>query len=208
MFTHQNEGASYVTNNRSGFLRAIALTATIVCSVAAPALSQTTPPAATKPPGLSGPRFGVTFLSSSIVRKLAEDDDIHVASAVSQFGWQFEKQFTTTETGPTLVTEWVLLVGGVEQGVFLPSLSWLIGMRTMNGVEFGLGPNVTPVGAALVIAAGRTFRAGDLNLPVNLAVVPSRVTRESFGGPPNFRLIETHETGLRVSLLFGFSRRP
>jgi hypothetical protein len=197
-----------MSKNRSGFLRAIALAATIVGAVAAPASSQTTPPPATKPPGLSGPRFGVTFLSNSLVRKLAEDDDIDVASVVSQFGWQFEKQFTTTDTGPTLVTEWVLLVGGVEQGVFLPSLSWLVGMRTMNGVEFGVGPNLTPVGAALVIAAGRTFRAGDLNVPVNLAVVPSRVTRESFGGPPKFRLIETHETGLRVSLLFGFSRRP
>jgi hypothetical protein len=184
-----------------------ALAAAIVCVLAAPASSQTTPPPTTKPPGLSGPRFGITFLSNSIVRKLAEDDDIHVASVVGQFGWQFEKQFTTTATGPTLVTEWVLLVGGAEQGVFLPSLSWLIGVRTMNGVEFGAGPNLTPVGAALVIAAGRTFHTGDLNLPVNLAVVPSRVTRESFGGPPTFRLTETHETGLRVTLLFGFSRR-
>jgi hypothetical protein len=193
--------------NRSGLLQAIALTATIVCAVAAPASSQTTPPPATKPPGLSGPRFGATFLSNNIVRKLAEDDDIDVASVVSQFGWQFEKQFHTTDTGPTLVTEWVLLVGGTEQGVFLPSLSWLIGMRTLNGVEFGVGPNLTPVGSALVIAAGRTFHAGGLNLPVNLAIVPSRVTRQSFGGPPNFPLIETHGTGLRVSVLFGFSRR-
>jgi hypothetical protein len=134
---------------------------------------------------LSGPRIGLTFLSDGIVDKL-EDEDIDVGSFVTQFGWQFERRFYSSANGPMGVTEWVLLVGGLEQGVFLPSLSWLVGIRTKKGAEFGVGPNVTPVGAALAVAAGVTFRAGALNVPVNLAVVPSK-------------------SGVRVSLLAGFN---
>ena len=139
--------------------------------------------------GLSGPRFGVTWLSDGIVRKL-DDNYMRVGSVVSQFGWQFEKQFLNTASGPTAVSEWVLLVGGMEQGVVIPSATWLVGLRSRAGAEFGVGPNLTPAGAALALAVGATFRAGSLNLPVNLAVVPSK-------------------SGLRVSLLCGFNtRRP
>ena len=137
--------------------------------------------------GLSGPRFGVTYLSDGIVRYLAEND-LEVSGLVTQFGWQFEKQFYAGAGGPTAVTEWVLLVGGLEQGVFLPSLSWLVGLRTANGAEVGVGPNVTPAGVALAVAGGVTTRMGGLNVPINVAVVPSK-------------------RGMRVSVLTGFSMR-
>ena len=78
--------------------------------------------------------------------------------------------------------------GGLEQGVVLPSVSWLVGLRTRTGAEFAIGPNLTPAGVALAFAAGTTFRAGVLNVPVNFAVVPSR-------------------SGMRVSVLSGFSLR-
>ena len=161
--------------------------AVITFALAAPALSQTPDVPITEPMSLSGPRFGVTALSNGIVRKLKEDG-LSVAPAVSQFGWQFEKQWASSEGGPSAVTEWVVLLGGLDQGVVLPSLSWLAGMRTRGGTEFGVGPNVTPVGVALVLAAGMTVRAGALNIPFNLAVVPSK-------------------SGTRVSVLTGFNRR-
>ena len=137
---------------------------------------------------LSGPRFGATFLSPGLVARLGQDFDVEVGSVVTQFGWQFEKRLYSGKGGLTTVTEWVFLVGGVEQGLFLPSLSWLVGLRTGSGTEFGVGPNFTAAGTGLVLAAGRTFRVGALNLPVNLAVVPSK-------------------SGVRVSLLFGFNTR-
>ena len=68
----------------------------------------------------------------------------------------------------------MLLAGGLDQGVLLPSLNWLVGLRTREGAEFGIGPNITPVGVALAIAVGVTFRAGVLNIPMNFAVVPSK----------------------------------
>ena len=154
----------------------------------APALCQTTqlPPIA-KTANLSGPRFGLTLLSDGVVKKLAEND-VKVGPHISQFGWQFEKQFYTKDSKVTMVTEWVALVGGLEQSVALPSLSWMVGARTRDGAEFGIGPNVTPAGTALVLATGMTFRAGALNVPVNIAVVPSK-------------------SGTRVTLLSGFSLR-
>jgi hypothetical protein len=110
---------------------------------------------------------------------------------ITQFGWQFEKQFYSKDSGITAVNEWVVLLGGMEQGVALPSVSWIVGLRTREGAEFGVGPNITPAGVALAIAAGVTFRTGALNVPVNVAVVPSK-------------------SGMRVSMLSGFNfrRRP
>jgi len=152
----------------------------------APALAQNLPPIA-KTADLSGPRFGLTLLADGVVKKL-EERAIIVGPHISQFGWQFEKQFYTKDSGVTMVTEWVALVGGLEQSVVLPSLSWLVGVRTRDGAEFGIGPNVTPAGTSLVLATGMTFRAGALNIPVNIAVAPSK-------------------SGSRVSVLSGFSLR-
>jgi hypothetical protein len=153
---------------------------------AAPAFSQTAPPPA-RTIGLAGPRIGITALSGGVVESLRERN-IDVAPVVTQFGWQIEKQFFTSQSGLTAVTEWVGLVGGLEQSLAIPSLSWIVGLRTSNGTEFGIGPNITPAGTALAIAGGMTFRSGVVNIPVNIAVVPSAA-------------------GVRVSVLSGFSLR-
>jgi hypothetical protein len=145
------------------------------------------PPVA-KTVSLAGPRFGFTSLSDGIVDTLRRKD-ILVKNGISQFGWQFEQQFYNRGgDGPTVLNEWVVLVGGLDQGVVLPSVNWLVGLRTHDGAEFGIGPNVTPAGVALAIAAGVTFRAGVLNVPMNFAVVPSK-------------------EGMRVSMLTGFTLR-
>ena len=166
----------------------------LFATVAVPlhAQSLTTPDVTNPPPrltiaNLSGPRFGVTALSQGVVDKLRERS-IEVGSTITQFGWQFEKQFYNKGGGVAAVHEWVVLFGGLEQGVALPSLNWMVGLRSRSGMEFGLGPNVTPAGVALVLAGGMTFRSGALNVPVTFAVVPSKV-------------------GTRVSILTGFNMR-
>jgi hypothetical protein len=161
-------------------------------SVAGPVAAQTEKPVTIPPPpvrtvSLSGPRIGFTSLSEGVVDKLHERS-IDVRPAITQFGWQFEKQFYSKQGGLAAVNEWVFLLGGLEQGVTLPSVSWLVGLRTSGGAEFGVGPNITPAGVALAFAAGVTFRQGVLNVPVNFAVVPSR-------------------EGMRVSILTGFNMR-
>ena len=160
----------------------------LVAALPVSALAQDTrvPPVAQRV-SLSGPRFGVTYLGGAIVDSLAAHS-VDVAPVITQFGWQFERLMFTGENGLSAVTEWVILVGGLEQGTFLPSVSWLVGLRGARGAEFGVGPNVSVGGTALAIAGGFTTRAGALNLPVNVAVVPSKI-------------------GTRVSVLVGFTTR-
>jgi hypothetical protein len=165
----------------------------VFVAVAMPVGAQTAQTVITPPPPfakavtLSGPRFGMTSLSDGVVEALHERH-IDVKSSISQFGWQFEKQFYNKNSGVAAVNEWVVLVGGLDQGVPLPSVSWLVGLRTREGTEFGVGPNITPAGVALAFAAGVTIRAGSLNVPMNVAVVPSK-------------------NGMRVSFLTGFNMR-
>ena len=164
----------------------VAAVALVGLCAAHPAFGQTIPPIA-KTVSLSGPRIGVTMLSPGVIDKLRERNVI-VGPTITQFGWQIEKQFFSTQSGLTAVTEWVGLLGGLEESVAIPSLTWMVGLRTQNGAEFGVGPNITPAGAALAVAAGVTFRAGVLNVPLNFAYVPSKA-------------------GPRVSVLTGFNLR-
>ena len=109
----------------------------------------------------------MTALSTGIVDKLKADEGWDLAPVVTQFGWQFEKQFFGKQGGPTAVTEAVVLFGGLEQGVVIPSLSWLVGVRASDGTEIGVGPNVTPAGVALAacrredLSRRRAQRAGE-----------------------------------------------
>ena len=134
----------------------------------------------------TGPRFGVTWLSGSITDSIKRRYGTDITPVISQFGWQFERQFASLEDGPVALNEFILMVGGLDQGTAIPSLSWLVGIRTPGQFEFGVGPNATPAGVALAISVGQTFRAGALSIPVNIAIVPSRF-------------------GARTSILSGFN---
>jgi hypothetical protein len=136
----------------------------------------------------SGPRFGVTILAPAMVDSLKSKYDINVGTVITQFGWQFEREFYSVEGGPVALNEWAVLVGGLESGVFLPSISWLVGVRGQSGVEVGVGPNLTPAGVALAMAVGVNVRSGGMNFPVNVAAVSSKV-------------------GMRISFLAGFTLR-
>lgn len=137
---------------------------------------------------LGGPRLGFTVLSQKYRDHLVEEYDREVSAFMTQFGWQFETRVFTLDNGTSGLFEFVPLVGGLEQGKFLPSLSALVGIRSAKGLEFGVGPNVTLGGAGLVLAVGTNFQSQGVNFPVNLAVAPSK-------------------DGMRLSLLFGFNSR-
>ena len=176
-------------------LLAIAATA----CVALPHVAQAQNTSCRQPPSsfgqqLSGPRFGFTYLTPGIIRVLRDslhrsytDVGAKINPVTTQFGWQFEREiYAGSCNGPRAVTEWVLLAGGMEQGLFLPSLTWLVGVRLPKGTEFGVGPNLSAAGIALAFAGGVTSRYENLNIPLNLAIVPSR-------------------NGARISILTGFN---
>lgn len=133
----------------------------------------------------SGPRFGITYLPQAAVDSL-KNHKIDVGSTITQFGWQFEREIHISPDGPRVLNEWVFLAGGMESGVFLPSMTWLIGARDRNGNEIGVGPNVSVAGVGMAAAAGVTIHSGGVNFPMNIAVAKSK-------------------SGARVSFLTGFT---
>jgi hypothetical protein len=165
---------------------------TAMVLAALPCAAQAAPPIneapVVQPMKLAGPRVGVTFLSPGIQDRVEELSGKSVLPVITQFGWQWETRLFAQDGGMTGVSEWVFLVGGLEQSLILPSLTWLVGVRSAGGTEFGVGPNITPAGAALAVGGGMTFRTGALFIPVNVAAVPSG-------------------SGLRLSVLTGFNSR-
>jgi hypothetical protein len=173
---------------------------------------------------LSGPRIGAVFISaspaSSFLRgDLALDqtgelppsyDDFAKGSLTSLYGWQFESRFADGYD-VTGIVEWIVLVAGMEKGKFLPSVSSMVGARLESGLEFAVGPNLSLAGVAMVFGVGYNFKAGDLNLPINLAIVPGRTqTQDAYtfydseGGytaVPEFE----YNTGTRISITVGFN---
>ena len=50
----------------------------------------------------------------------------------------------------------------------------MFGARFSSGYEFAVGPNIIIIGGAgLVIGFGKTIQAGNINIPINFAWVPS-----------------------------------
>jgi hypothetical protein len=167
-------------------IRNVLCASAIVLGVAGSAFCQIAPPPA-RSIGLAGPRFGITALSPGVVESL-KSEQVYLRPVISQVGWQVERQFFASGSGLAVLNEWVGLLGGLEQGYPIPSLSWMVGIRSAEGMEFGIGPNVTPAGVALAVAAGVTVRAGVINVPFNIAVVPS-------------------QAGTRISVLAGWTLR-
>ena len=91
---------------------------------------------------------------------------------IAQFGWQFERQFMNAGNTAGIV-EFIPLIGGFEQGLFLPSLSTLVGIRNAKGFELALGPNLSLSGIGMVLGAGFNLKSGNINFPINIAYVPS-----------------------------------
>ena len=175
---------------------------------------------------MSGPRFGFTYVSegsgAQFLNRVHEMDSAQYNSEfgnglpftyTTQYGWQWETRFADTG-GPVVgLVVWVALIGGMEKGLFLPSFSSLVGVRSEKGVEFATGPNLSASGLGFVFALGYNYTKGDLNLPINIAFVPDKQ------GPRNSALgdilestdyfdeIRQRGTGYRLTVSVGFNLR-
>ena len=160
---------------------------------------------------LSGPRVGLTIISNGGLKDGIEDIFGVSTNFITQFGYQFEKQIMGDENVAGLV-EGILLIGGLEQGLFLPSLSGMFGARFASGAEFAIGPNISASGAALVIGFGKTIKAGNLNIPINFAWVPSVNRTETedhydYSTGEEWETTTTERTGHRFTVTIGFNFR-
>ena len=92
---------------------------------------------------LDGPRFGITYVNTGLLADIINDDreinkDSRIdydqsPSIMTQIGWQWETRFAESNDFVGLV-EWIGLVGGIEKGLFIPSVSALMGIRRTNGL--------------------------------------------------------------------------
>ena len=168
---------------------------------------------------LSGPRLGITIITNGTITETLNDEFNVSSNVISQFGYQFEKQIAGDDKIAGLI-EGIVFIGGLEKGLFLPSLSGLFGARTASGYEFAIGPNLSLSGAALVVGFGKTITMGNLNIPINFAYVPSIKGRnegyydegyyhETTGDwiQGDWNEMEPTETGHRFTVTIGFNFR-
>lgn len=166
---------------------------------------------------LSGPRIGFTIISNGDLKDGLVDEFGLNTNIITQFGYQFEKQIMGDENIAGLV-EGIAFIGGLEHGLFLPSLSGMFGARFSSGYEFAIGPNLSLGGAGLVLAVGKTIEAGNINIPINFAWVPSTSRRttntvyeEYYDDNSNQLMVNSFEdvqntrTGNRFTLTIGFN---
>jgi TolB-like protein len=181
---------------------------------------------------LQGPRFGYSFIFGEQAKRLGQsrsEGGFEAYPSMFQFGYQFEKQYLN-EGNCQALFEFIPMISGVDQQMFVPSLTILNGFRnTKYGWEIAIGPSIgigtyselavyngryytkremdrmgitgyttekhldsrgdADVTSALVIAFGKTFKSGKMNIPVNI-----------WGSVP------THE-GFRLGVSVGYNSK-
>jgi len=94
---------------------------------------------------LDGPRMGFTVLTGeygSIFEQPLDQGGFNAYPVMFQFGYQFEARYLN-EGNIQALFEFVPLITGLDQGLFIPSLSVMHGLRNnKNGWEFAFGPTL------------------------------------------------------------------
>ena len=152
----------------------------------------------------TGPRFGLTYITNGKLTADIEEEFGITSNLISQFGFQFEKQIMGDENIAGIL-EGILFIGGVDQGLFLPSVSGMFGVRNKDSWELAVGPNLSVGGAAMVVGFGKSFNFGDINIPVNIAWVPSNSRQNDYLDIDGNNITETEKSGHRFTITVGFN---
>lgn len=122
---------------------------------------------------LSGPRMGYTFFTgetASIIRKPKYEGGFDALPAFFQIGYQFEAQYLNEGKWQALA-EFIPIISGFDQGLFIPSVAILNGIRSnKNGLEFAIGPSFNLVKKADMIFVDNQWVLANGN-PGDLPVV-------------------------------------
>ena len=136
---------------------------------------------------LSGPRMGYTFFTGDMaktIRAPKSQGGYEGLPAFFQMGYQFEKQYLNEGKWQALF-EFIPIVSGLDQGLFIPSFTILNGIRNnKNGLEFAIGPsmNITRETDAYLIG-NKWVRQQDLdpNDPILLDGLDTKEVMDSRG---------------------------
>ena len=135
----------------------------------------------------NGPRMGMivyTGKTAELLEAPPENGGFGLTPAMFQFGYQFEVQYLSSGDFSALF-EFIPLITGLDQGQFIPSITFLHGLRSnKTGFELAFGPSIAitkfnlaaepKVNASFVLGVGKTFKSGRLNFPVNFFFIPSK----------------------------------
>lgn len=95
---------------------------------------------------LQGPRMGAAVFVGEGGRRMQRprsEGGYDAFPIMFQFGYQFEKQYLTEGKTQCLV-EFVPMISGLDQGMFIPSFTFMNGLRSnVNGMEIAIGPTFT-----------------------------------------------------------------
>jgi TolB-like protein len=174
---------------------------------------------------LQGARFGYAFIIGDMADRMTASNEFggyNGNPSLFQFGYQFEKQYLNEGKFQALF-EFIPMISGIEQELFIPSFTFLNGFRNnVSGWEIAIGPSFgfgktgdrvkidgnyysaqqvnsdqnlksrvesdnlkyrtvidrdgeTSISTALVIAFGKSFKSGKLNIPLNIwTTIPTK----------------------------------
>lgn len=95
---------------------------------------------------LSGPRMGFTMFTGTTADLLAlpeYEGGYDALPVMFQFGYQFETKYLNEGNFQALV-EFIPMVTGIDQGLFIPSITILNGLRSnKSGWELAFGPTIS-----------------------------------------------------------------
>ena len=93
----------------------------------------------------SGPRMGLAMVGGGLQEVLTrseEEGGYEAIPVLSQFGYQFEKVYLSSGNFQALA-EGMVLMTGLEQGLFNPSFAFMNGFRnSKTGIEVAFGPSI------------------------------------------------------------------
>lgn len=95
---------------------------------------------------LNGPRMGALFVGGHKGQRMQANKNVggyDMLPVMSQFGYQFEKQYMAAG-GVQALLEFLPMVSGLDQGRFVPSFTFMNGFRhSRSGWEFAFGPTIS-----------------------------------------------------------------
>ena len=137
---------------------------------------------------LSGPRMGYTFFTGDMaatIKAPKSEGGYDGFPGFFQMGYQFEKQYLNEGKWQALF-EFIPMVSGLDQGLFVPSFTIMNGIRNnKNGLEFAIGPSINLSREAKVYDIdGEWVRREDIDLSAtsyDLSTLDSKEVMDSRG---------------------------
>jgi hypothetical protein len=132
----------------------------------ASAETQTMPPAR----HMHGFRIGYTFINGGDAHERLSTPHLFI------MGYEATQRITGGEWLNVITVENVI-VGGMNQSIFIPTANFLLGFEINERFQVGAGPNISPFSDPedmlhMIAAVGYTPQAGDFNVPVHVSYIP------------------------------------